>query len=271
MHKSVTVWRRALVAEVCWIDGDGRPASIPATPLLLDDVPCLALPYAWRDRVAALRDSPEVAFAVTDARSLPEETTGTAVFGTAGVVEDLDGSVFADELLEQELVKYPPSRVLADSVLLRRENWWWLPRLIVRLDGMTRTAELTPRTDPSRQALLVRDDLGLRIDSVTVEQREEQRPLLRTLDGENPRGDTGPALVLGHDHTTDFERWEPWSLSGHLRGEELLVEQSSGRPGAPLPSLRLLERIRRQRALEKACRRGITEAERVRGVPGSAR
>ncbi len=271
MHKLVKLWRSALVVEVCWLDAAGRPAGMPATPLLLDDVPCLALPYSWRDRVADLRASPEVAFAVTDARSLPAETSGIAVFGTAGVVEDLDGSVFADELLEQELVKYPPSRVLADSVLLRRENWWWLPRLIVRLDGMTRTAELTPRDDASRQALLVRDDPGLRVDTVAVERREEQRLLLRSLDGEDLRGDTGPALVLGHDHTTDFERWEPWSSSGHLRGAELLVEQSSGQPGAPLSPLRLLERIRRQRALEKACRRGITAAERVHGVPGATR
>lgn len=266
MHDLVTAWRRALVAEVCWLDGHEHPESMPATPTLIDGVPCLALPYARRSQAAALRAASEVAFAVTDARSLPDGARGVAAFGSVTVTEDLDGSVFTDKLLDQELVKYPPSRTLADSLLLRRENWWWLPRLIVRLDRVTHTVELTPREEASRQALLVRDGLGLRVDTVTAERRDEQHLRLESLEGQELRGDTGPALVLGHDYTDpDFERWEPWSLRGHLRGNEFLVEQCSGERATPLPPLRLLERIRRQRALEKACRRGIATAERARG------
>lgn len=266
MHDLPAAWRRALVAEVCWLDGHQQPAGMPVTPLLIDGVPCLALPYASRKRAADLRAAPEVAFAVTDARSLPDGRRGVAAVGSVTVTEDLDGAIFTDELLEQELVKYPPSRTLADSLLLRRENWWWLPRLVVRLDRVIRTVELAPRADASRQALLVRNGLGLQVDTVTAPRCDGQYLRLGPLDGQDLRGDTGPALVLGHDYTVpDLERWEPWTLRGRLRGDELEVEQRGGEHAMPLPPLGLLDRIRRRRALEKACRRGIATAEGARG------
>lgn len=263
MHNVVTVWRRALVAEVCWLGRDDRPESMPATPLLADDVPCLALPYADLEQAAALRAAPEIAFAATDARSLPDGARGVAAFGSVTVADDLDGSVFTETLLEQELMKYPPSRTLADSLLLRRENWWWLPRLIVRLDTVHRTVELASRADPAGEAVLVRDGVGLRLDTVTARRWDDQRLVLTSLDGEELRGDGAPALVLGHDYTLpDFERWESWTVRGRLWGDELIVEERRGERGAPLPPLRLLERVRRQRDLAKACRRGIGAAER---------
>lgn len=265
MHNVVTTWRSALVGEVCWISSDDRPECMPATPLILGDVPCLALPYAGQAQAEALRAAPEVTFAATEARCLPAGAVGAAAFGTATVTDDIDGSFFTEKLLEQELVKYPPSRTLVDSLLLRRENWWWLPRLIVRLDRVTRTAELAGRADPSAEALLVRDGLGLRVDTVTARSWDGERLQLRSLNGDDLRGDGAPALVLGHDHTEpDFERWETWNCRGRLWGDELVVEERIGEPGTPLPPLRLLERIRRQRELEKACRQGIATAERGR-------
>lgn len=263
MHNVVTAWRHALTAEVCWIGPDDRPESVPATPLLLDDVPCLALPYARHSTAAALRVAPEVAFAATEARSLPKGGRGVVLCGAATVTDAIDGSFFTEKLLEQELLKYPPSRTLVDSLLLRRENWWWLPRLIVRLDRVTRTAELATRADPALEAVLVRDGLGLRVDTVTATSWEGGRLRLRSLDGDDLRGDGAPTLVLGHDHTMpDFERWETWTCRGRLWGDELVVEERTGERGTPLPPLRLLERIRAQRELEKACKQGIAAAER---------
>lgn len=260
------VWRGALVAEVCWLDRDGHPESMPVTPLLVDDVPCLALPYAQRDRAAALRAASEVAFAVTDARSLPDNAPGVAAFGSVTVVDDLDGSVFIDKLLDQELAKYPPSRTLADSLLLRRENWWWLPRLLIRLDRVTRTLAVPARTDRAGEALLVRDDLGLRVETVIITDGDEKCLELTSPSGDTLRGDTGPALALGHDYTADdFERWEIWSLRGRLSGDELLAEESHGTRPVPLQPLNLLERIRRRRRMEKVCRKEIAAAERTFG------
>lgn len=264
MHDVVTTWRRALVAEVCWTDGRDRPEAVPAVPLTLHDEPCLALPYSWSETAAALADAAEVAFAVTDARSLSRESSGVVAHGSVSVVDDLDGSVFVEHLLEQELVKYPPTRTLADSILLRRENWWWLPRRIVRLDRVVRTSRIGARTEPDRHALVVRNGTGLAVDAVAVAS-DDGAARLTGLSGEPVRGDTGPALVLGHDYTvTDFERWESWTLRGRLAGEHLRVDERRGQPGGDLPPLGLRERIRRRRSAEKACRRGIEAAERSR-------
>lgn len=236
---------------------------MPATPMLLDGVPCLALPYAERTRAAALRAARETAFAVTDARSLSGGDRGVLAFGAVTVVDDLDGSVFTDKLLEQELVKYPPARALADNLLLRRENWWWLPRLIVRLERVDRTVEPAARTNPAAEALLVRNGLGMRVDTVSVAAQEGRRLGLASSESEGLRGDTGPALVIGHDYTDpDFERWESWRRRGRLRGDTFLVEGEEGQRGVPLPPLGLIERIRRRRALERACRGGIAGVER---------
>ncbi len=263
MHDVVTAWRRALVAEICWSGRDtDRPDAVPAVPLVLDGMPCVALPYARLPVATALAGAREVACTVTDARSVGRDRPGVAAFGTVTVTHDLDGSAFTERLLDQELAKYPPSRTLADSLLLRRENWWWLPRLIVRLDRVTRTAEVPVRTDPATHGVLVRDGTGLVVDTVSVAPEDPPRACVTSLSRVPVRGDTAPAVILGHDYTAaDLERWECWTLRGRLMGERLHVEESGGRPGAALPPLRLTERIRRQRDLEKACRKGIAAAE----------
>lgn len=263
MHDVVTAWRRALVAEVCWLGPDERPEGFPATPLLLDDVPCIALPYSRRVTARALGTAAEVAFAVTDARTLDSGSRGRAAVGAVTVVEDLDGSLFTDQLLPQELVKYPPSRTLSDSLLLRHENWWWLPRLIVRLDRVSRSVELPARTDSATEALLVRNGTGLRIDTVRGDDWDREHVRVPALSGDPLRGDGAPALALAHDYSLpDLERWERWTVHGRLLGDELAIGDRSGERAAPLRPLRLLERIRRQRALEKACSRAIADAER---------
>lgn len=259
----VTAWRRALVAEVCWLAPEERPEGFPATPLVLDDMPCIALPYSRRNAALALGAVTEVAFAVTDARTLSSGARGIAAVGTATAVDDLDGSLFTSKLLDQELVKYPPSRTLSDSLLLRHENWWWLPRVIVRLDRVDRLVELPARTDPAAEAVLVRNGTGLRIDTVRGDDWDRERVHVPALSGDPLRGDGAPALALAHDYALpDLERWEPWTVRGELLGDQLVIDERHGEREGSLRPLRLLERIRRQRALEKACSRAIADAER---------
>lgn len=83
---------------------------------------------------------------------------------------------------------------------------------------------------------------------------------LRPASGEPLRGDGAPTVALSHDHSPDRERWECWSRRGELRGDLLTVSRRDGRPG--LDAAPLLERLRRQRALERGCRAGIAAAER---------
>lgn len=262
MDELLASWRRATGCEVCWLDDVGRPSVLATVPLLDGEVPCVALPYARAAAAAGLRDAEQVAFAVTDSRSLRADTGGMAMVGRTRITDDISGEYFVTELLAQELVKYPPSRTLVDSPLLRRENWWWLPRILVRFDRVDRAVALPARRDASRDALLVRDDgRGLRLDVASAADWGVSEIALRAASGESLRGDGAPTVALGHDHSPDRERWESWSRRGELRGDLLAVTARNGEPGLDPAPLRLLERWRRQRSLERGCRQGIAAAE----------
>ena len=260
MQEIVSLWRRATSAELAWIDGAGAPAAISVVPLLDGAVPCVAITYDRAPLLASLADTAEVAFAVTDSRSLPTGARGAAAVGRVTVV-DRPSEGLEEALLTQELRKFPPSRALADSLLLRRENWWYLARILVRLDRIDRVQELAPRRDAGRDALLVRDDgRGLRLDVAAADGWAGEQVTLRS---EEPlRGDGAPVLAHGHDFSPDRERWASWDVRGHLRGDRLEVTSCDGRPGLDPRPPRLLERLRRARVLERDCRQGIAAAER---------
>jgi hypothetical protein len=260
VHEFVPLWKRATSAEVAWIDGSGIPVAISAVPLLDGAVPCVALTYDRAPLLASLAGAGQVALAVSDSRSLPHGALGAAAVGRVTAVGHCSGAL-AEELLNQELRKYPPTRALADSLLLRRENWWYVARIVVRLDRIDHVQELAPRRDAGRDALLVRDDgRGLRLDVATAEDWSGDQVVLRS--DEPLRGDGAPVLAHGHDFSPDRERWESWAVHGHLRGDRLDVSSREGTPGLDPRPPRLLERLRRARALERGCRRGIAAAER---------
>lgn len=255
MSEFLASWRRATCAELAWLDGAGAPAAVSAVPLVDGDVPCVALTYDRRDRVAA--PGATVAFAVTDSRSLPPGQGGVAAIGPVSVTERSEA--LDEDLLDQELRKFPPSRLLADSLLVRRENWWYLARIVVRLERVDRVLPLPARGDAGRDALLVRDDgAGLRLD---VAAGDWDRPDVALRAGVELRGDGGPVLAHGHDFSPDRERWESWTVRGQLRGDRLHVTGRDGRRGTDPRPPGLLERLRRSRALERGCRRGIAAAE----------
>lgn len=258
-------WRAALVGEVVWVTATGQVGGVAVVPLERDGLPCVALPYASAKVVETLRDSPRAAFAVSDGRS--GNRAGAVITGPVRVFDDLDGTRFGTDLLPGELVKHPPSRALADSVLLRRENWWWIPRIIVTLAVVDAAYELPRRTEPAHEGVLAYDNgRRLRVEVVTAAGHDWGTPRieLHTAGGELLRGSGEPAVIIGQDHSEpDFERWESWTIRGVLRGEELLVADRVGEPGAALAPLGLRARLRRQRALERACQAGIQAAERA--------
>ncbi|NYH78370.1 hypothetical protein FHR84_001692 [Actinopolyspora biskrensis] len=259
-----STWREALTAELCWVDGEGRPGAIAATPLSDGDTPCVALPYSWLPLVRELSRAEEAGFSVTDGRSLGAGDDGLVAYGPVRVREDLTGEGFLHGLLEQELFKYPPSRLLADSVLSRRENWWWTPRLIVEMPSPDRVVELAARVDPGRHALAV-GDVSARpeVSTVSLDGFTTGRVKCSGLAGNEPlRAASG--VLFGHDYTaSDFERWESWRMFGRFSADELLIEHREGDgPGRRLAPLGLLERVRRRHRLAKECRRAIVAAER---------
>ncbi len=230
------------------------------------DEPCVALPYSMAGTALSLRGR-HVAFSVS-----AEDAGGrSAVVGTGPVevVEDLDGTEFVEHMVEQEVIKHPPTRLRADSLLARRENWWWVPRLLVSLKSVEEQHGLHPRTRAD-DALLVRDRSGRpQVDVVTAEDWSNgstESLILWSRGGGLLEGSGEPAFVFAHQYSPDFERWERWSRSGSLSGESLLVTEAEGTPvgefpSGPLQPFGLLERFSNHRSLARTCRSAITDAQ----------
>lgn len=271
MNDLVTVWQRSTVAELSWTSPSG-PAGIPVVPLMWRDTPCVALPYAHADVALRLRERQHVAFSVTDEGA--GGRTAVVGVGPVDVVEDLEGHEFVEHLLEQEVVKHPPTRLRADSLMARRENWWWVSRVLVTLGTIEEEYPLHPRTR-AEDTLLVRERSGRPvIDVVTAEGRPERSVEnidLWARNGGLLKGVDEPAFMFSHQYSPDFERWERWFRSGRLSGESLLVNESDGTPtgtapSGPLSPYRLWERFTNHRSLARACRKGIGEAEARRAL-----
>ncbi|NED95794.1 pyridoxamine 5'-phosphate oxidase family protein [Phytoactinopolyspora alkaliphila] len=245
----------ATVAEIAWTEA-GRPDVHPVTPLVLAGQPVLALPFAYEDLARVLAASPDAALTLTDTRMTGSSWRSLAITGKPRLVADRDGDVFSAQLLDQELRKYPPSRALADSPLLRREHWWYLPRLLILLDDAS-SAPLPPRVSPTHQVLAVVSHHRLVVDTVDVASStgDAAALTLRSLAGDElPEG---TAALLGHDFSVpDLERWTPWVTRGHLESGTIRVTDRPSRTTLePVPGVR--QRLRQQRQLEKACRRAI--------------
>ena len=264
MTDLITVWQRSTVAELSWISSNG-PTGIPVIPLMWDDRPCVALPYSLAETAITMRDR-KVAFSVTG-----QDAGGQVGLGGSGpveIVEDPEGEEFVRSLVEQEALKHPPTRLRADSLIARRENWWWVPRVIVSLTSIEGTYELHPRTRAT-DAVLVRDRSGRpEVDVVTTDHwsdRSAESIDLWARSGALLQGTGEAVFAFSHQYSPDFERWERWSRSGRLTEESLLVDEVEGSPtgeapSGPLPPYGLLERYGNHRALARACRRGIARA-----------
>lgn len=240
-------FRSAGVAELLWQLPGRSPGATGVVPLVLDGRPALALPWAQVETARAVAAAPEAALVLSDPRLTGASWQPLAAVGRFTLVEDGDGELFTDRLLDQELRKHPPSRALVDSPMLRREHWWYLPRLVLLLDA-TRVGPVTRRDGPA-QAVLGVDDDGLHVRTVRVaDWSAEALELLGA-----PEGVFGPATLVGQEISVpDVERWTVHTTTGRYADGRLAdVQRAAGRDLEPVPGL--LARIRRQRALKAAC------------------
>jgi hypothetical protein len=236
------------IAEVSWVV-DGLPRVRGVVPLMHGDVPVLALTYADEDLAREAAAAPVVSLSLTEPRSTGAAFRPLAMVGRPRLVEDPSGDLFATDLLQQELRRYPPSRVLADSPLLQREHWWYLPRLLVEID-VAAVMPLAQREDPARDHLLV--VAGADGPVVRVARVADGDPELVSLMSQDPPP-PGPAVLFGQDASfPDLEVWSQWSYHGHWDGAGLQVDEAPARIGLGRPP-GLLERWRRQRDLERRC------------------
>lgn len=253
--------RAASVGEFAWLGLDGRPDAVPVTPLLLAEQPVLAFPYAHADLARAVAAAPSVVLVLSDPRMTATGWRPLALRGRPRLVEDHDGAIFTEQLLQEELRKYPPARVLIDSPLLRRENWWYVPRLLVLLD-VTASHEVAARSADRDGVLCVAADDGLTASTVRITDDDAAAhpggpEQLRVTGLTGQVLPDGAAALLEHDFSVpDLERWTAWLTRGHLAGGVLRIDERPDRSTLE-PPLTLRQRLRRQRELERACRRAL--------------
>jgi hypothetical protein len=235
------------VAELLWRTPDAAPEAVGVVPLVLNGLPAVALPWVHGDTARRAAASDVAALVLSEPRLTGSAWAPLAAAGRLTLVEDGDGSLFVQHLLDQELRKHPPSRALADSPMLRREHWWYLPRLILLLDP----AEVRPcgqRSGPA-DAVLGVDDGGLHVRTVRVADWNAEPLHLQ----DAPSDVAGPAVLVGQELSVpDVERWTVHTTTGRYADGRLSdVHPAETRLLEPVPGVRA--RMRRQRALERGC------------------
>ena len=243
----VSAVHSAGVAELLWRVPGQPPAALGVVPLMLGAQPVVALPWAQAENARAVAASDAAALVLSDPRLTGSAWEPLVVTGRPTLVEDADGEVFVAQLLDQELRKHPPSRALADSPMLRREHWWYLPRLLLLLD----VRDVVPcgrRTGPA-DAVLGVDDEGLHVRTVRVADWDAETLQL----ADAPSDVRGPAVLVGQELSgPDVERWTVHTTTGQYGGGQLAdVRPAETRLLEPVPGVRA--RMRRQRALERGC------------------
>lgn len=240
-------FRSAGVAELLWLRSGLAPGAAGVVPLVLDGRPALALPWAQVETARAVAAAPEAALVLSDPRLTGSSWQPLAAVGRFTLTEDGDGELFADRLLDQELRKHPPSRALADSPMLRREHWWYLPRLVLLMESPA--VEPVARREGPAQAVLGVDDGRLRVSTVRVADWSAGSLELAGA----PEGVAGPATLVGQELSVpDVERWTVHTTTGRYADGVLSeVRPAAERDLEPVPGL--LGRLRRQRALKAGC------------------
>lgn len=253
----------AAVAELAYAGEDGAPRIEPLTPLPLEGEPAFALPYSRKDLARRLEASPRVSLTFSDSRLARVGWNSLTVEGKVEVIPDLEGDLFLEELLYWELRKFWPSRQLIGSLVLRRDNWWYLPRLIARFIGNETPRPVVRRAGPNHGVLAWKGGDGITSDTVRVDDWDSERPSVSPLSPGEPLPSGVPAALLYHDFSVpDMEQRASLHITGRLENGRLRVRDRSGsrelgkRPG-------IISRWRAQKDLERRCKAGIREHEQT--------
>lgn len=255
--------RASSVAEVVWVDPQGMPQVAPVIALTRGRHAVLALTFDRADLAHRLAAASRVVLLLREPRGTDRSFVPTAVLGTPHLEVDTTGWVYREELITQELRRYPPSRTLADSPLLCREHWWYLPRLVLSLSDAETLPAPAPRTD-DQDHLLVTVGHGIPVVSTVRAQPAGPEVALTVCGGAPP--EPGPAVLAAQDASfPDLERWAAWAWHGRLSAEAapvLHVDRAPEPKAVGLPPVPgVFHRWRRQRDLERACLAGIAAHE----------
>lgn len=225
----------------------------------MDGEPAFTLTYAESDLAGEISRSPEVCLVFSDSRLAYAGWKPLTVRATVEVVPDPEGETFVEkQLLWQELRKFPPARALADTPLLRREYWWYVPRFVVRLGELGEPAPAGRRAGEEHGVLAWDVGEGLAAETVRVGDWEAGRvPVTPLTQGSEDLPDGTPAALSSHDfEVPEMEQRATFLATGRLTNGRLEVEDRSGgrkvgkRPG-------LFARWRALKEFERACKAGL--------------
>lgn len=203
----ITAAREAAVAVFAYRDGRGRPLAVPVTPYVLNDRVVVTSTLAYARKALLIRNDSRVALLAN----------GVHMIGDAAVFADPDGDVFVARYLEQELEKYPPSRMLVQVPNYRQALSWYFGRSII---------SFTPREAQERPG-----DDGLTLVTIAAEGHPSISPLPATdVAAESFAVDAsdGPALVVLHRESSDMSDLRKAAIRGHVRGGVFHVRERRG-------------------------------------------
>ncbi|MPZ86649.1 MAG: pyridoxamine 5'-phosphate oxidase family protein [Nitriliruptorales bacterium] len=251
--------RHGLIALSVLKTTDGGFTVYPLLPLVDGERVVFALPYAEALTARDLaRASGGVVLVFADGRLAGRAWSPVAAAGRVTLDEDPRGDRFQRSLLTQELYKHPPSRALIDSPMLRREHWWYVPRLLVTFEP-ERIWPVEP-LDSERGVLAWMGEERVDAATTVVEGGaggwEHDVVVLQA----RPAGCGGRVLLCRHDFSLpDREVSSTLVVQGMVDGRRVRAEERRGAAALP-PAPGLLRRMRRQRALERGCRAGLAAA-----------
>jgi hypothetical protein len=253
----VNAARLAACAELAWRDADGGLHAIAFTPLVIDGAVVAALPFDRTDSARSLAAATSATVVVSDSRMALKGWAPWAQPVRLKVTADRAGDWTWTGALDQEVRKYPPSRLLIDTPIQRREHWWYVPRWLVRLQPAGHAEPIARRSGPDDAVAFDVGSDGLRAWTAAVDDWQATQVQLTALDQTAPLGERATALVFTHDFSIpDMERWASHELIGVRNGRRLAVATRRGRPTVA-PTEGLVQRLSRHWRRERGCRRAL--------------
>lgn len=253
----ITAARLAACAELGWRDAAGDLRAMAFTPLVIDDAVVAALPFDQAPIARLLDGATAAVLTISDSRMALRGWSSWAQPVRVDVSADRDGDWTWTGALDQEVRKYPPSRLLIDTAIQRREHWWYVPRWLARLHP-TEAARPLPRRGPDDAVLFGDLAAGFGATCVAVDAWDAGQVRLTPLERPVVLDDaTAPALAMTHTFSIpDMEQWNRLELAGVRRGPRLTVEQRRGRLSLEPPP-GLIRRLAQHWRWERACRRAL--------------
>lgn len=212
------------------IPGD-MVSALPVTPYVLGTRIVITSTLAYAKKAEYVRSDPRVALLAQ----------GVHMIGDADVRADSSGKFFVENLLDQELAKYPPARALLKVPFHRRVFAWFFGRAVVFVEA--RAVEARPGED--RATLITLDEDGY--PSIRPLPRASPDMEDIALDGFRPQHEQ-PAQVLFHRESEDMSELRHMTLHGFVRESVFHTQRRAGSLDADRPDSELARRLRARRA-----------------------